>query len=98
MRYLAFLRGVYPANTKMSELAQCFESAGFTAVRTLLASGNVAFDSPSRTESQLERKIEAAMTAELGRTFFTIVRPTATLQTLIATDPYRSWRVPAAAK
>jgi uncharacterized protein (DUF1697 family) len=43
-RYLAFLRGVSPMNAKMSELKRCFEAAGYTDVKTVLSSGNVAFD------------------------------------------------------
>jgi uncharacterized protein (DUF1697 family) len=43
-RYLAFLRGVSPMNAKMPELKRCFEAAGFTDVKTVLANGNVAFD------------------------------------------------------
>ncbi len=41
-RYAAFLRGVGPMNAKMPELKQVFEAAGFTDVKTILASGNVA--------------------------------------------------------
>jgi hypothetical protein len=40
-RYVAFLRGVNPMNAKMAELRRCFETAGFTDVRTVLSSGNV---------------------------------------------------------
>jgi len=42
-RYAAFLRGVMPTNRKMPELKRCFEVAGFTEVKTVLASGNVVF-------------------------------------------------------
>jgi uncharacterized protein (DUF1697 family) len=48
-RYVAFLRGVSPMNAKMPELKKCFESAGFTDVKTLLSSGNVVFS--TTTES-----------------------------------------------
>jgi hypothetical protein len=44
-RYVAFLRGVSPTNASMPELRRCFEAAGFSDVRTLLSSGNVAFSS-----------------------------------------------------
>jgi uncharacterized protein (DUF1697 family) len=42
-RYVAFLRGVSPMNASMPALKRCFEATGFTDVRTLLSSGNVAF-------------------------------------------------------
>ncbi|MCC6912671.1 MAG: DUF1697 domain-containing protein [Rhodospirillaceae bacterium] len=38
-------------NAKMPELKQCFESAGFEEVRTLLSSGNVAFSSKASKEA-----------------------------------------------
>ena len=41
-RYAAFLRGVMPTNCKMADLKKAFEAAGFTGVKTFLASGNVA--------------------------------------------------------
>ena len=56
-RYVAFLRGVSPMNLKMVELKRCLEAAGFTAVKTVLASGNVAFDARTTLPSTLERKI-----------------------------------------
>ena len=66
-RYAAFLRGVMPTNAKMPELKRCFEEAGFTNVRTILASGNVVFDARSASEATLERRAEASMQAALGR-------------------------------
>ena len=97
-RYIALLRGVSPMNCKMAELKAAFESAGFTNVRTLLSSGNVAFDARSSAESTLERKAEAAMQAALGRSFYTIVRSSQDLQALLAEDPYSALGVPAATK
>src|SRR5258707_3906639 len=46
-RYAAFLRGVMPTNAKMPDLKRAFEAAGFTDVRTVLASGNVVFSARS---------------------------------------------------
>ncbi len=52
-RHVAFLRGVSPTNARMPDVQRCFEAAGFTAVRTILASGNVAFDAPAADASQI---------------------------------------------
>ncbi|MGC4085554.1 MAG: DUF1697 domain-containing protein [Vicinamibacterales bacterium] len=41
-RYVAFLRGVSPTNASMPDLKRAFERAGFTDVKTILSSGNVA--------------------------------------------------------
>ena len=54
-RYVAFLRGVNPMNAKMAELRRCFETAGFTDVRTVLSSGNVAFGAPAKSDTALAR-------------------------------------------
>ena len=92
-RYAAFLRGVMPTNATMPELRKAFESAGFTDVKTVLASGNVVFSAPAAPEARLERVAEAAMTKHLGRTFFTIVRPVEALSRLLASDPYAEFRL-----
>jgi uncharacterized protein (DUF1697 family) len=92
-RYAAFLRGVSPMNLKMSELKKCFEAAGFSDVRTLLSSGNVVFDARAMTERALARKIEAALQEDLGQPFLTIVRTIDALQALLASDPYKPFRL-----
>lgn len=97
-RYVAFLRGVSPLNAKMPELKRCFESAGFTDVKTVLGTGNVVFDSPAKSVAELERKAEAAMEKKLGRTFYTIVRSVDALNKLIAADPFAGFKLPADAK
>jgi uncharacterized protein (DUF1697 family) len=85
-------------NAKMPELRRCFEGAGFTDVKTVLSSGNVAFNSRAASEAVLERKAEAAMTERIGRAFYTIVRPTSVLVEMLESDPYAAFRLPANAK
>jgi len=97
-RYVAFLRGVMPMNAKMAELKRCFERAGFTDVKTVLSSGNVAFDARAASPAALERRIEAAMARHLGRQFPAIVRSSDALRKLVESDPYRKFRLPAKAK
>jgi uncharacterized protein (DUF1697 family) len=92
-RYAALLRGVSPMNARMSKVKQCFEAAGFTAVKTLLSSGNVVFNARAASPATLERRIETAMATHLGRTFVTLVRPIEDLQAFLAADPYRGWRL-----
>ncbi len=97
-RYAAFLRGVSPMNLKMPDLKQCLENAGFTNVKTLLSSGNAVFDASSRSETAIARKVETALTKQLGRTFKTIVRSTHYLQKLIDADFYAAFKLPPNAK
>jgi Uncharacterized protein conserved in bacteria len=97
-RYAAFLRGVSPLNAKMPALRQAFESAGFSAVTTVLGSGNVVFDARRASETTLQRRAEAAMRERLGQSFLTIVRPVEHLHRLQAADPFRRFRLPPGAK
>lgn len=97
-RYAAFLRGVSPMNAKMPELKKAFEAAGFTDVQTVLSSGNVVFDGRRASETRLERAAEAAMRDRLGQAFLTIVRPVDALREMLATDPYREYKVSPSAK
>lgn len=97
-RYVAFLRGVMPTNAKMTELKSCFERAGYSNVKTVLASGNVVFNARTKSDTALARDIEAAMARYLDRTFYTIVRPVSRLQELIKSDPFAAFQLPPNAK
>ena len=97
-RYAALLRGVSPMNAKMPALKAAFESAGFTDVKTLLSSGNVAFTARAASEIALERRAEAAMLERLGQAFLTFVRSMDALRDVLASDPYRSFRLDRKAK
>ncbi|HEX8849486.1 MAG TPA: DUF1697 domain-containing protein [Gemmatimonadaceae bacterium] len=98
MRYAALLRGIMPTNAKMADLRMAFEAAGFDEVKTVLGSGNVVFSARTSTEAVLERKAEAAMRRELGKSFFTIVRPIDALRALLDADPFAGFDVAPEAK
>lgn len=97
-RYAALLRGVMPTLVKMPQLVRAFENAGFTEVRTVLSSGNVLFSSPKASLRTLERRADAAMLSEIGRSFLPIIRPVDRLRELLATDPYAKESLPRDAK
>lgn len=97
-RYAAFLRGVSPMNAKMPALRRAFEAAGFTEVRTVISSGNVVFDTRRTPDAVLQRRAETAMEEELGKAFLTVVRPVEMLREMLASDPYREFRIDPAAK
>jgi uncharacterized protein (DUF1697 family) len=88
-RFVALLRGVSPMNLKMSDLKQCLESVGYTEVKTLLSSGNVAFSASRGAEAVLAQKIEGQLKKELGRSFPVTVRSVEHLCKLLASDPYK---------
>jgi uncharacterized protein (DUF1697 family) len=66
-RYVAFLRGVNVGgvNLKMADVAKAFEEAGFTSVRTILASGNVLLESRAGVDG-VRAKAEKALREAFG--------------------------------
>jgi uncharacterized protein (DUF1697 family) len=66
-RYAALLRGVNVGgvNLKMAEVAAAFTEAGFASVKTILASGNVLFDSKAKVGS-VRTKAERALRDTFG--------------------------------
>ncbi|MCD6023427.1 MAG: hypothetical protein K0Q91_343 [Fibrobacteria bacterium] len=97
-RYVALLRGVSPMNLRMPDLKKALEAAGFTNVKTLLSSGNAAFDSRKASEVGLQKKIEQALTRELGKHFLAIVRAQEDLQALLEAEPYAKFSLPKGSK
>ena len=85
-------------NLKMADFKRCLETPGYSKVKTVLSSGNAAFDSSSKSAAVIERQIEAAFTKQLGRSFYTIVRSVKELQDLIESDPYSRFTLPTNAK
>ncbi len=66
-RYVAFLRGVNVGgvNLKMAEVAKTFTDAGFSDVKTVLASGNVLFDAKAKVDT-VRRNAEKALREQFG--------------------------------
>jgi uncharacterized protein (DUF1697 family) len=66
-RYAAFLRGVNVGgvNMKMADVAAALTDAGFTDVKTILASGNVVLDGGT-TAAKVRTKAEATLRDAFG--------------------------------
>lgn len=94
MRYVALLRGIGPTNPNMrgERLKSVFEEIGFKNVHPVIASGNVIFDSSSKSPKALEDKIEKALPEKLGFTSTTIVRSKEDLETLVKKNPFKGVR------
>lgn len=97
-RYAALLRGVMPMNCKMADLRKALESAGFTDVKTVIASGNAVFNARKAPEAAIAKKCEAAMTKVMGRSFTTFVRSIDDLQAILDRDYFSREKLPANAK
>jgi uncharacterized protein (DUF1697 family) len=67
-RYIALLRGVNVGGItiKSADLREVFEDLGFDDVRTVLASGNVAFSSDDTDAAKLKTRIERALSDRFG--------------------------------
>jgi uncharacterized protein (DUF1697 family) len=88
-RYAAFLRGVNVGgvNLKMAEVAAALGDAGFGAVRTILASGNVVLESPSNADA-VRKKAEAALRNRFGYDAWVLVYDVDTVRSIVNEYPF----------
>jgi uncharacterized protein (DUF1697 family) len=90
--YAAFLRGINNLGqkpVKMDELKKAFESLGFKNIKTLLASGNVVFDSPNSSPSALAKTIEEKLKKKLGHEIVVLIRTIRKLNRLAEMNPFK---------
>jgi uncharacterized protein (DUF1697 family) len=90
MKYAALLRGIGPSNPNMrnEKLREVFQNLGFQNVQTVISSGNVLFESPTRGVKGLEAAIEEAIQSQLGFASTTIIRSHQELRRLVDNDPF----------
>ena len=94
--YVAFLRGINVGGhrrIKMAELRQAFESSGFQKVKTLLATGNVVFESPKTDAQSLTQSIEEKLKATFGYEIDVILRTIEQIQELVDSNPFKAIEV-----
>jgi uncharacterized protein (DUF1697 family) len=89
-RYVAFLRAINVGGhtVAMASLRKHFEEAGCCGVETVIASGNVLFESPSRSAVVLEKRIAAHLEGRLGYAVATFVRTPEELASIAAHRPF----------
>ena len=89
-RYAALLRAINVGgrNVKMTELCALFEQARLSNVQSLIASGNILFESRAADTAALERRIEGALRKGLGYDVATFVRNGSDLAAVVAHDPF----------
>jgi uncharacterized protein (DUF1697 family) len=88
-RYVALLRGVNVGgvNMKMADLADVVRGLGYENVKTVLASGNVLFDSPDAAAASKD-KLEAALRKRFGYEAWVHVLAVDAVQKIIDSYPY----------
>jgi uncharacterized protein (DUF1697 family) len=92
-QYVAFPRGINAGHSmKMEDLRKVFESLGYRAVKTVLASGNVLFET-EETKGSLIGQIEDALTARFDARIPVVIRTRAELERLAAANPFEKVEV-----
>ncbi|GAB1815643.1 DUF1697 domain-containing protein [Mycobacterium sp. MUNTM1] len=88
-KYAAFLRGVNVGgvNLKMAEVAAALTEAGFTGVRTVLASGNVLLESSAGVAS-VRKKAEAALRDRFGYDAWVLAYDIDTVRAVVDAYPF----------
>ncbi len=89
-KYVAFLRAINVGGhiVKMDHLRQLFEALKFSNVETFIASGNVIFDSTSKSTKALERKVESLLRETFGYAVATFVRSISELPNIAEHRPF----------
>jgi len=92
--YVALLRGVNVGGitVKSAELAELFRSLGFGAVRTVLASGNVVFESDEQDAAALKLRIEHALRERFGYDAWIVLVTREQLSAIVAAFPFDAER------
>jgi uncharacterized protein (DUF1697 family) len=87
--WVAFLRGINlgKRQVKMAELRTCLEEAGFTAVKTVVASGNVRFEAEGKAEA-IKGKLETLFDARFGFAVGVVLRSGAELAAMLKQHPF----------
>ncbi|HTE48421.1 MAG TPA: DUF1697 domain-containing protein [Candidatus Paceibacterota bacterium] len=94
--YVAFLRGInVGGNTlvPMAKLIKAFETLKFSDIKTVLASGNVIFNTPKDDPLTLRIKIENEIEEVFKRHFDVIVYSIDGLKKLVARNPFKGVNV-----
>src|SRR4051812_4331032 len=96
IRYVALLRGINVGGhkpVKMEGLKKSFEAVGFEKVKTVLASGNVLFETEVADEEVLVAQIGARLKKDLGHEVGVLVRSMEEIQSLVERNPFKKIQV-----
>ena len=89
-KYIAFLKAINVGGhtVKMDHLKKLFEKMGFENVETFIASGNVVFETKSKSVDSIKKKIEAELEKSLGYKVATFIRTTKELKEIAEHKPF----------
>ncbi|MCJ0978334.1 DUF1697 domain-containing protein [Rhodococcus sp. ARC_M12] len=91
--WVVLLRGINVGgiNIKMADLRTALTSAGFTNVRTVLATGNVLLGSPL-TAAEVKAQAENTLAQAFGYQAWVVVLDVPTLRAIVASYPFDAER------
>ncbi|MDP9954648.1 uncharacterized protein (DUF1697 family) [Epilithonimonas hungarica] len=89
MKYCAFLRGVNVKGTNMKMLDVCkvFSEAGVQNVSSVLASGNILFQS-DKDSAELKKILEKAMSEHFSYEAFLFIKDEKEINEILKNDPF----------
>lgn len=96
IRYAAFIRGINVGGrsvVSMATLKAAFETLTLKNVKTILASGNVVFDSDRTDQRGLADDIEAALAGLIGREVCVVLRKLEDIRRIVESDPFKGIKV-----
>lgn len=87
--WFAFLRGINlgKRQVKMAELRTCLEAVGLTAVKTVVASGNVRFEAEGKADA-IKAQLEKAIEAQFGFAVGVVLRSEAEMVAMLKKQPF----------
>lgn len=93
-KFIALLRGINVGGNniiKMESLRNTFETAGLKNVKTYIQSGNVIFDSSSKSIAALTKKIEKQLQTDYGKELKTIIRSVLEIEKIVKINPFEKY-------
>jgi uncharacterized protein (DUF1697 family) len=90
-KHIAFLKAINVGGhtVKMDHLKKLFEKMGFESVETFIASGNVMFETKSKSMGAIKKKIETELEKSLGYKVATFIRTTKELKKISEYKPFK---------
>jgi len=96
MKYVALLRAINVGGNhivRMEELRRAFKVAGYSNISTLLATGNVIFESSNEDIEELTDSLEIFLRKRFGFEIPVLLRTMDNIKALFASDPFKGIKV-----
>lgn len=90
-QYIAFIRGINAGlRLKMADLRQLFEELGYKDSVTVLATGNIIFETTEQDVEAIAHRIEHAISTTYNYSTIVVLLTRPELARLVATNPFKN--------